>query len=204
MSTSVIAVVPWQEAAKSTAVASDMLARLYGAWAGTAVTLLILWTTFCALFALMLGYTRIPYAAAVDGRFFSVFARLHPTGRFPHVSLLVLATTSMVLCVFNLEAIIKALVAIQIAVQVLAQIVAVTFIRRRRPDIHRPFEMWLYPLHSIVAFGLWTYVLLTSGWRYIATGFAVLFVGMGLFLWWSRVNQEWPFETAARAADSEL
>ncbi len=194
MSTSIIAVVPWREAIKSPAIASDMLGRVYGHWAGTAVTLLILWTTFAALFALMLGYTRIAYAAAADGQFFSVFARLHPTGRFPHVSLLVLGAASMLLCVFNLEAIIKALIAIQIVVQVLAQIVAVTFIRRCRSDIPRPFHMWFYPLPSVVAFGLWTYVLLTSGWNYIAAGFAVLFVGVGLFVGRSKINREWPFE----------
>lgn len=193
MSTSIIAVVPWQEAMKSSAIASDMLGRLYGNWAGTAVTVLILWTTFAALFALMLGYTRIPYAAAADGRFFSIFARLHPTGRFPHVSLLVLGAASMLLCVFKLQEIIKALIAIQIVVQVLAQIVAVTFIRRYRPDIPRPFSMWLYPLPGIVAFGLWSYVLVTSGWRYIAAGMGVLLAGMALFFWRSRVKGQWPF-----------
>ncbi len=203
MSTSVIAVVPWQEAARSTAIASDMLARIYGGWAGTAATVLVLWTTFAALFALMLGYTRIPYAAAVDGRFFSAFARLHPRGRFPHVSLLVLGAVSMALCVFDLEAIIKALIVIQIAVQVLAQIVALTFIRRYRPDIRRPFQMWLYPLPSVVAFALWSYVLVTSGWRFIAGGFAVLLAGIVLFLWRARVQREWPFRPAAEAGHGE-
>ncbi len=196
MSTSIIAVVPWQEAVKSSAIASDMLERLYGSWAGAAVTLLILWTTFAALFALMLGYTRIPYAAAADGRFFSVFARLHPTGRFPHVSLLVLGGVSMVLCLFRLEEIIKALIVIQVVVQTLAQVVAVTMIRRYRPDIRRPFQMWLYPLPSIIAFALWSYVLVTSGWQYIATGFVVLFLGVALFLWHSKSKQEWPFAVA--------
>jgi len=210
MSTSVIAVVPWQEAARSTAIASDMLARLYGRWAGVTVTVLVLWTTFAALFALMLGYTRIPYAAAADGRFFSAFARLHPRGRFPHVSLLALGGVSMALCVFQLEEIIKALIVIQIAVQVLAQIVAVTFIRRYRPDIHRPFNMWLYPLPSVVAFGLWSYVLVTSGWRYIGAGFAVLAAGILLFLWRAHARREWPFgsgeapmEEAERATADE-
>ena len=46
--------------------------------------------TFGSVFALLLGYSRIPYAAAQDGYFFKVFARLHPTKNFPHVSLLVI------------------------------------------------------------------------------------------------------------------
>jgi len=196
MSTSIIAVIPWYEAAKSTAVASEMLGRLYGTWAGKAVAVLILWTTFAALFALLLGYTRIPYAAAADGEFFSIFARLHPQGRFPHVSLRVLGAASIALCGFNLDVIIKALIVIQIVVQVLAQIVAVTMIRRYRPDIQRPFRMWLYPVPGVVAFALWSYVLATSGWQYILSGFAVLFVGVGVFVVRSKVKQQWPFEAS--------
>jgi len=196
MTSGILSVIPWQEAMKSTAIASDMLGRLYGPWAGRAVTLMILFTAFGSVFALTLGYSRVPYAAAVDGRFFSVFARLHPTERFPHVSLLVLGGVSAVLCIFSLEEIIKALIVIQIVVQVLAQIVAVTLIRRYRRDIERPFQMWLYPVPSVLAFGLWSYVLATSGAGYIAAGFAVLMVGVALFLWHSNSKREWPFAVA--------
>ncbi len=196
MTTSIIAVIPWQQAAKSTAVASDMLGILYGPRAGQAVTWLILFTSFCSVFALMLGNTRIPYAAAADGKFFAVFARLHPKERFPHVSLLVMGAASMILCVFRLDEIIKALIVIQIVLQTQAQIVAVTAIRRHRPDIERPFRMWLYPLPSIIAFGLWTYVLVTSGWKYIAAGFGVLVVGVILYLAWSKPRGEWPWSAA--------
>ena len=62
--------------------------------AGLIVTVLICWTAFASVFALMLGYSRIPYAAARDGFFFSAFARLHPRGDFPHVSLLVLGAVT--------------------------------------------------------------------------------------------------------------
>jgi len=139
MSTSIIGVIPWREAMHSTSIASDLLARVYGSWAGAAVTVLILGATFAALFALMLGYSRIPYAAAIDGAFFRPFARLHPKERFPHVSLVVIGAASVALCWFSLEAIIKALIVIQIVIQSLAQVVAVTAIRRYRRDIGLPF-----------------------------------------------------------------
>ena len=53
--------------------------------------------------------------------------------------------------------------------------------------------MWLYPLPSLVALGLWSYVLVTSGWPYIAGRLGVLSVGVALFLWRSKENREWPF-----------
>jgi amino acid transporter len=38
----------------------------------------VLWTAFGSVFALLLGYSRVPYAAAIDGYFFKIFGRLHP------------------------------------------------------------------------------------------------------------------------------
>ena len=88
MNLSIIGVVPWREAMQSRFIASDFMEKLYGPRAAAVATALVLWTAFASVFALLLGYSRIPYAAAVDGHFFRVFARLHPTGKFPHVSLL--------------------------------------------------------------------------------------------------------------------
>ena len=47
------------------------------------MTALLLWIAFSSVFSLLLGYSRIPYAAAMDGNFFRVFARLHPEEPLP-------------------------------------------------------------------------------------------------------------------------
>ncbi len=78
---------PWQEAANAKAVVSLFVERVYGPSWATVATWLILVTAFGSIFSATLGYSRIPYAAALDGNFFSVFARVHPTKRFPHISL---------------------------------------------------------------------------------------------------------------------
>ena len=86
---SIIGVVPWREFVPADAhpqsefIVSIFMERLYGPRVATVFTLLILWTAFGSVFALLLGYSRIPYAAAQDGWFFRVFGRLHPTKRFP-------------------------------------------------------------------------------------------------------------------------
>ncbi|MFQ6031238.1 MAG: APC family permease, partial [Dehalococcoidia bacterium] len=131
MTISIIGVIPWREAMQSQHVVSDFMELIYGSWAGGVLTVLILGAAFASVFALLLGYTRIPYAAAADGRFFRVFARLHPTGRFPHVSVVFLGLVSTFFCFFELEEIIQILMVIQIIVLYLAQIWAVTLIRRR-------------------------------------------------------------------------
>ena len=181
MNLSLIAVVPWREAMHSTFIASQFIERLYGARAASLVTVLVLWTALASLFALLLGYSRIPYAAAVNGHFFKVFARLHPSGSFPHVSLIVMGALSIVASLWTLDAVIAALLASRILVQFIGQIFALAWLRKHRADIERPFRMWLYPIPSVIALLGWTYVFLSSGWLYAAFGLLTLAAGVAVY-----------------------
>lgn len=194
MTVSILGVVPWQTAAVSQHIVSDFMQLIYGHWAAQVITVLILAAAFASLFALMLGMSRIPYAAAVDGQFFKVFARLHPKGRFPTVSTITLGALAVFFCFFNLENIIQILMVIQVIILFLAQILAVTLIRVNRKDIQRPFKMWLYPLPSIAAAILWLLVLVSTGWKQVSIGIGVLAVGVALYMLRARQKQQWPFE----------
>ncbi len=193
MNVTILGVVPWREAIHSTSIVSDFMGRLYGLAAARTVTVLVLWTTFASLFAVLLGYSRVPFAAALDGRFFRPFARVHPAKGFPTFSLVFIGVTSALACLLTLDVLINALIVIQVLVQFMAQVVAVTLIRRNRPDIHRPFQMPLYPLTSIVAFAGWLYILIASGAAYILAGFALFAFGILAYLWRARAEHEWPF-----------
>ena len=196
MNVGIIGVVPWREAIHSTSIVSDFIMRLYGLrWAQLA-TVLILWTTLASLFAVLLGYSRVPYAAAIEGRFFSAFARLHPSRNFPSFSVLFIGLLSAVTCLMTLDVVINALIVIQVLVQFMAQIIAVTLIRRNRPDIARPYRMALYPLTSVIAFLGWLYILIASGLPYILAGLGLLIFGTSVYLVRARRTAEWPFEAA--------
>src|ERR1044072_1579518 len=73
---SIIGVVPWREFVPadvrpdSQFVVSIFMERIYGRGVATLFTAMVLWTAFGSVFALLLGYSRIPYAAALDGYFF--------------------------------------------------------------------------------------------------------------------------------------
>jgi amino acid transporter len=184
MNISIISVVPSSDAIQSQCIASDFMARLYGPMAGAGITVLICWTAFASLFALLLGYSRIPYAAARDGYFFSIFARLHPRGDFPHVSLLVLGAVSIVASFFSLDAVITALVCTRILVQFVAQIGAVSLLRRQNVS-RSTFRMALYPLPCLIALGGWLFIFLASEPKYILGGLATLAAGILAFGVWS-------------------
>jgi len=167
--------------------------RMYGERVATIFTLLVLWTAFGSVFALLLGYSRIPFAAAESGYFFRVFARLHPTEDFPYISLLVLGVISIVAGYFSLGTVISALIVTRILVQFIGQIVGLMLLRRRAPHLPRPFRMWLYPLPALIALVGWIFVFATTDASVILFGVAVLVLGCLVFLVWSWNTKRWPF-----------
>ena len=197
---SIIGVIPWREFVPADTnpnanfIVSIFMERIYGSKVASLVTLLILWTALGSVFALLLGYSRIPYAAAQEGYFFKFFGRLHPKG-FPHIALLVLGVLAILFSRWTLGAVIDALIVTRILVQFIGQIGAVVMMRRRFPDSARPFKMWLYPLPMAIAFVGWLLVFLTTDPAVILWGLAALAIGVASFLVWARGRREWPFAT---------
>lgn len=186
MNISILGAMPWQEVEKSRFIASDFMARIWGPQIGAVVTIMMLWTAFASVFSLLLGYSRVPYAAALEGDYFSVFARVHPKHHFPHVSLLWLGAAAAVFCLFKLADVVTALVVIRISIQFLAQTLGVMVLRQRRPDMPRPFRMWLYPLPAILAFIGFVYVIVMRPKSLEAIRIAALVAIVGTILFWVR------------------
>jgi len=201
MNISILGVIPWQElveAAKTDSrfyVASTLMQRTYGVFAAQGMTVLIMWTAFSSVFSLLLGYSRVPYAAALDGNYFSAFARVHPRFRFPHVSLLTLGAVAIAFCFLRLADVIAALVVIRIMIQFLIQAIGVMVLRVRRPDMNRPFRMWLYPIPAVVAALGFTYVLFArpNFTRELRYGLILVIAGIVIYMIRSFTRREWPF-----------
>lgn len=193
MNIGIIGVVPWQTAMKSTNIGSQLMGHIWGTPGAMIITLLIIWTCFASVYTGLLGASRLPYNAAKDGLFFKVFAKLHPKYQFPNVSLLIMGVVMAICCFFDLSTIINALMALIIVVQFMGQIVALTVLRKRRPDLKRPYKQWLYPIPSIIAFIGWGYVFYSSGWSAITLAVVWTVIGIGVFLVWAHLHSEWPF-----------
>jgi amino acid transporter len=155
--------------------------------------MLILFATFGSLFTTLLGFSRVLYAAAVDGQFFSLFARLHPTRRFPSGSVLALGAMSSVLCVLPLETLLKAASGIAALTQYIPQTIAVLVIRRYRSHIALPFRMWIYPVPAWVALGGWFFVLLANERWIVMTALALGASGAAVYLFRAYQQHWWPF-----------
>ena len=197
---SIVGVVPWREFVPASAhpesnfVVSIFMQKIYGSRVASIFTLLVLWTAFGSVFALLLGYSRIPFAAAESGYFFRVFGRLHPTKHFPYVSLLVLGAISILAGFFSLGTVIDALIVTRILVQFIGQVFGLMLLRRRAPAMPRPYRMWLYPVPALVALLGWIFVFATTDFRVILFGVGVLVLGCLTFLAWSYRANQWPFK----------
>ncbi len=200
MNMSVSSVIPWQEikgwqdSGQNNFVVSIFIERLYGHKAAIVATVMILWVALASLFAVMLGYSRVPYAAAVDGAFFRIFARLHPTKNFPYVSLLVLAGFAfMFSLLFKMGDIISGILAMRIIVQFIGQAIGIILLRKRNGTTNLPYKMPLYPLPVILAILMWVFIFYATGGKIMLSFLAVLLSGLVVYFVQAKMSKSWPF-----------
>jgi APA family basic amino acid/polyamine antiporter len=168
---------------------------VYGHWGGSLVSLLVIWTAFASVFSLLAGYSRIPFAAARDGNFFSIFKKVHPEQKFPTYSVLLLGGLASLFCVFQLKDLVSGLVVIRIMLLFAVQAIGAAIWRITNPSQPRPFRMWLYPLPVVVTVAGFALVLYDKR-ALVARG--VLFAGLGLIIYLVRSarTRQWPFARA--------
>jgi amino acid transporter len=180
-----------QQAMTSKSIVGDYLAFLLGKRAAQWISILILWTAFASIFSLMLGYSRILYAAARDGNFFRIFAKLHATEAHPYVATIFLGSVAAVFCWLPLTHVLQAILSIRAIIPFMAQIAGAVILRVRQPDRPRPFRMWLYPLPAIVALGLWSYIVISPQKGLRVGGLYVIAAGTLFYFarWWFSVGR---------------
>lgn len=205
MNISVLGVVPWHELMDGARrpvqsfVVSVFMERIYGLGAARVVTGLIVWTAFASVFSILLGYSRVLYAAALDANFFSSFGRLHPRKHFPTVALLALGLVTTAFCIFRLDDVIAALVVISLLLKYLLQAIALLVLRWRQPAAPRPFRMPAYPLPVLFAILGFLFLLLApvGALRELAFAGAILLAGIVIFLVRAFGQRQWPFLKAS-------
>jgi amino acid transporter len=193
MNIAVLGAIRWQDIAASESIGSTVFERAWGKKAAVVFTALIVVTAFASVVAGLLGGSRVPYNAAKDRVFFPLFGRLHPRLNFPHFALLLMSAIMAAGTFFTLTDVINTLTAVGVLVQSIAQVFALTALRKRQPQLHRPYRMTLYPLPNIVALAGWVYVYESSGAKAVALSLGWIAMGVLAFLGWARLERTWPF-----------
>lgn len=195
MQLSVLSVVPWHEAKPDQFIVSMTIERVFGHPAAVVATVMVLIVALSSLYSVVLGYSRIPYAAARDGIFFRVFARLHPTKNFPHVSLLAIGGISIVIAAIfdGLRMVVASILTLRILVQFVGQAVGLLLYHHRFPTLRLPFRMWLYPLPALLAIVMWLWLFISRPAIAVVNGLVILSIGGCLYLWLAWRNRWFPF-----------
>jgi methyl-accepting chemotaxis protein/amino acid transporter len=200
MQYAVIGAVPWQSVVArpdgsvpplGQHVASYLAAHSFGSGAAIVMTCLVLITAFASSFGNLLGSSRVPYAAALDGLFPRFLAKLDRHGRFPMASLLLIGLLSIPACFLPLDTVLNVLVATLVLAQSVAQIAALFVIRAR--GVAAPYRMWLFPLPALLALGGWLYAFANAGTASIVFAFACLLLAVITYTARAAMRQDWPF-----------
>ncbi|MEO6831071.1 MAG: APC family permease [Chitinophagaceae bacterium] len=183
MQTMVLGNLDWRLVAKSDFVVSLYFEKIYNHNVAVVATGLVLCIALASLFSVLLGYSRVPYAAAVDGLFFPVFAKLHKRHRIPHISLLTLGALGFVFSLlFKMKEVITAIIVMRIVVQFLAQGVGViAWHRRDKNPESRPWRMPLFPLPALLSMLIWLFIFFSSQWQFIAGASGIILLGMFVY-----------------------
>ena len=197
MSTVILGMVPWREAQQTRTIASLFIARTFSDPAQrpdrgdgddgadpVRHRLVALRGDPRLLAHPVCGGARRPVLRACSGA-------LHPTKHFPHVSLLTIGAVAIPFCFFSLGQLVSWLIQVQILLQFVWQCAGVMLLRRYRPDIAKPFKMWLYPLPALVSLAMWIYIFVSAPAAGILFSVAFLAVAVAAyFIFQRRTSQE--------------
>lgn len=178
---------------------ADIAQSAFGRWAGYTIAALIIWTAFSSVFSLLLGYSRVPYAAARDGNYFRFLAAIHPRHGIPHRSLMALGLVASAFCFFSLSQVITMLVVMRILLQFFLQQIGVMLLRVQRPELKRPFRIPLYPLPPLAAMAGFIFILLNRDHALggLAVAAVIAISGTAIYLIRARRLSQWPFANSS-------
>jgi amino acid transporter len=174
---------------------ADIARSAFGGWAGYAIAGLVVWTAFASIFSLLLGYSRVPYAAARDGNYFRFLAAVHPKHGIPHRSLIALGVVAAVFSFLTLTQVITLLVITRILLQFFLQQAGVMLLRVQRPELARPFKMPLYPLPPLLAMAGFVFIVMNRvhALQGLAVAAGIAVSGTAIYLFRAKKLREWPF-----------
>ena len=174
--------------------AATAVAHGFGNPAAAVFVVLVIITAFASLYGNLLGFARIPYAAARDGNFFRGFAALGRTTEIPYRAVIAIGIATIPLCFFSLDLVIAILTAGIVLIQAIAQIIAV--IRLRMTTV-APFRMPLYPWPAFIALAGWLLAFVSTGEIAMVIGVGWLCLGALAFVFFAHRQRLWPFVVAA-------
>ncbi|MGK3206169.1 APC family permease [Amycolatopsis sp. MEPSY49] len=204
----VLGSIPLDQLKDAKSVASSVLEQVWGTGTAKAITVLIVIAAIGSVFAGLLGGSRVPFEAARDKVFLPMFGKLHPKLNLPTAGVLTMGAITILGSLFTLTTVINAAVATLVIIQSLAQVAAIVVLRRRQPELRRPYRQWLYPVPTLIALVGWVYIYISADWLSIGLSVGWIVLGALAYLVYAKAERTWPFgpkeiKEAFASADTE-
>ncbi|MGW5723631.1 APC family permease [Amycolatopsis sp. NPDC003865] len=189
----VLGSIPLEQLKEAKSVASSVLEQVWGTGTAKAITVLIVIAAIGSVFAGLLGGSRVPFEAARDKVFLPMFGKLHPKLHLPTAGVLTMGAITILGSLFTLTTVINAAVATLVIIQSLAQVAAIVVLRRRQPELRRPYRQWLYPVPTLIALVGWVYIYISADWLSIGLSVGWIVLGALAYLVYAKAENTWPF-----------
>ncbi len=170
-------------------VAAKTMEILWGPQGAAFVSGLILCSMFGAINGNVLGGARAYFAMARDGVFFASVGKVHPTFETPYVALLIQGVWSIVLAASGSFEQLFTYVVFTGWIFYAAATLGVVILRRKRPDLPRPYRVWGYP-YVPVAFTVGALMIMVNALirspRESGIGLGFVLLGIPIYFVWMR------------------
>jgi APA family basic amino acid/polyamine antiporter len=174
------------EIAASDHVGASAAERILGPAGGTLVAVIILLSIIGTINGCFLTSPRIYFAQARDGLFFSKFAEIHPRFSTPAFSIVAQAIWAVVLLLSGTYETLLDYAMFALWVSYALMVAGMMVLRRKQPQLERPYRMWGYPVTPLLFLAVAVWFLgntliekpgpSVAGLLLIATGVPVYFV----------------------------
>jgi APA family basic amino acid/polyamine antiporter len=186
-------VFPVAEVAKSSRIASDVMNAAVGPAGATFIAIAILFSITGACNGHLMTGPRVYFAMARDGVFFRSVARVHPKFLTPNVSIIAVATWASLLCLSGTFEQLFTYVVFGLWIFFGLTVTAVFILRKKRPDLPRPYKTWGYPvtpaLFILAALFISINSLINTFWNSFA-GLGIMALGLPAYFFWRRQTRK--------------
>jgi APA family basic amino acid/polyamine antiporter len=173
-------------------VGTAVMTQMFGAAGGALMAIAIMISGFGCNNGLILAGARVYYAMAKDGLFFRSVAKLHPTYKTPHVSLMVQMAWTCILCISGSYGQLLDYIIFAVLVFYILTIFGLFVLRRTHPDAHRPYRAVGYPVLPAIYIVMALFidvVLLRYKPQYTWPGLIIVLLGIPVYFLWTRRPQ---------------
>jgi APA family basic amino acid/polyamine antiporter len=172
-------------------VATSVMSVIVGEYAAIIMAVFIMISTFGCNHIMILAGPRVYYAMAKDGLFFKKVGSLNNKG-VPAFALIVQGAWSIVLCLSGTYGNLLDYVIFAVLLFFTLTILAIFILRKKRPDIERPYKAFGYPvipaIYILTTFAIMVILLIYKP-NYTFPGLGIVLLGIPVFYLWRKYNK---------------